>query len=99
MQKGDANDSLSIEDEVEEIVRIAAPLAPAIHVFMVRYPLIFPWRSQLYFARSQSEQMALKLPSNQKAQAIPVQSIVGVRASRGGYIFRHTSQMRLPPVG
>jgi hypothetical protein len=42
MQKGDANDSLSIEDEVEEIVRIAAPLAPAIHVFMVRYPLIFP---------------------------------------------------------
>jgi hypothetical protein len=47
MQKGDANDSLSIEDEVEELVRIAAPLAPAIYVFMVRYPLIFTWKSQL----------------------------------------------------
>jgi hypothetical protein len=38
MPKGDTNDSLSIEDEVEELVRIAAPLAPGIHVFMDRSP-------------------------------------------------------------
>jgi hypothetical protein len=34
MPKGDANDSLSIEDEVEELVRIAIPLSPAMLVVL-----------------------------------------------------------------